>query len=68
MIAIEFEGQTHNGIVEIPKQYQAWQNKTVLVILLGPVEETTPKSNMSFSAAALNTKSYHFDRDQANER
>lgn len=68
MIAIEFEAQTHNGIVEIPKQYQAWQNKTVRVILLDPVEETTPKTNMSFSAVALDTKGYHFDRDQANER
>jgi hypothetical protein len=68
MIAIEFEAQTHNGIVEIPKQYQAWQNKTVRVILLDPVEEKTPKTNMRFSAVALNTKDYHFDREQANER
>ncbi|MDD5275507.1 MAG: hypothetical protein PHR16_05450 [Methylovulum sp.] len=68
MIAIEFEAQTHNGIVEIPKQYQAWQNKTVRVILLDPVEEKTPKAKMGFSAVALNTKGYHFDREQANER
>lgn len=68
MIAIEFEAQTHNGIVEIPKQYQAWQNKTVRVILLDPAEEKAPESKVSFNAAALNTKDYHFDREQANER
>jgi hypothetical protein len=68
MIAIEFETQTHNGIVVIPKQYQAWQNKTVRVILLDPVEEKTPKTKISFNAVALNTKGIHFDREQANER
>jgi hypothetical protein len=68
MIAIEFEAQSHNGIVEIPKQYQAWRNKTVRVILLDPAEEQTPEKKISFNAIALNTKGYHFDREQANER
>lgn len=68
MIAIEFEAQSHNGIVEIPQQYQAWRNKTVRVILLDSAEEKTPETKISFNAVALNTKGYHFDRDQANER
>lgn len=68
MIVIEFEAQSHNGIVEIPQQYQAWRNKTVRVILLDPTEEKTSKTKLSFKAASLNTKGYHFDREQANER
>lgn len=68
MIAIEFEAQTHNGIVEIPKEFLAWQNKTVRVILLDPVEEKTPETKVSFNAIAIDTKDYHFDREQANER
>ncbi len=69
MIAIEFETKTHNGIVEIPKQYQAWQNKTVRVILLDTIEEKiSPQTKISFNAISLNTKGYHFDREQANER
>ena len=68
MIAIEFEAQSHNGIVEIPKQYQAWRNKTVRVILLDPAEQKTPETKVSFNAIDLNTIGYRFDREQANER
>jgi hypothetical protein len=68
MIAIEFEAQSHNGLLEIPKQYQAWRNKTVRVILLDPTEEETPTAKVSFNAVSLNTQGYHFSRDQANER
>ena len=68
MIAIEFETQSHNGIVEIPQQYQAWRNKAVRVILLDPEEASMAISPVSLKAVALNTKNYHFNRDDANER
>lgn len=68
MNAIEFEAQSHNGIVEIPKEYQAWQNKTVHVILLESEEAHSLVPPLQFSAVALKTKNYRFDRELANER
>ena len=68
MHAIEFEAQTHDGIVQIPPQFQDWQNKTVHVILLEPEEKTVLARMPQFTAAALKTRSYRFDREQANER
>lgn len=68
MHTIEFEAQTHDGIVQIPPQYKAWQNKTVHVILLEQEEKQAPVQTPQFTAAALNTRNYRFDREQANER
>jgi len=68
MNAIEFEAQIHNGVVEIPTHYQAWQNKTVHVILLEPEESVPAVKTLQFTAASLNTRNYHFDRELANER
>ncbi len=68
MNAIEFETQTHNGIVEIPPEYQAWQNKTVRVILLEPDEKQSLAKTPRFTAVTLKTQNYRFDREQANER
>jgi hypothetical protein len=68
MNAIEFDTQTHNGIVEIPPEYQAWQNKTVRVILLEPDEKQSLAKTPRFTAVTLKTQNYRFDREQANER
>ncbi|MEY3807400.1 MAG: hypothetical protein RI893_376 [Pseudomonadota bacterium] len=68
MHAIEFEAQTHDGVVQIPPQYRAWKNKNVHVILLESEEERTKVQKPKFIAAALNTQNYRFDREQANER
>jgi hypothetical protein len=68
MHAIEFEAQAHDGIVQIPSQYQAWKNKTVHVILLAAEEKHALAKTPQFTAAALKTRSYRFDREQANER
>jgi hypothetical protein len=68
MHAIEFETQTYDGVVKIPPQYQAWQNKTVHVILLETVEKHASVETPRFTAAALKTQNYRFDRDLANER
>lgn len=68
MHAIEFEAQTHDGVVQIPSQYKAWQNKTVHVILLESEEKHALAKTPQFTAAALKTRNYRFDREQANER
>ncbi|MGR8933948.1 MAG: hypothetical protein ACU837_06100 [Gammaproteobacteria bacterium] len=47
MLAIEFETQTHDGMVEIPAQYLAWQNKKVKVILLDVENESVVASLQS---------------------
>jgi hypothetical protein len=67
MRAIEFETQTHDGIVQIPPQYEAWQNKTVRVILLDS-EESPISETPRFNAVALKTQGYRFDRELAHER
>ena len=68
MNTIEFETKIDNGVVEIPSQYHAWQNKTVRVILLNTEESMPVAQPLRFSAASINTQNYHFDRDEANAR
>ena len=68
MNAIEFNTQIHDGIVEIPSQYTSWQNKKVRVILLESEEPLATPPPLKFNAVSLETKNYHFDREQANER
>lgn len=68
MNTIEFETKIHNGVVEIPTEHRAWQNKTVRVILLDTEESMPVSQPLRFSAASINTQNYHFDRDEANAR
>lgn len=67
MYAIEFQTQAQNGIVQIPAQYSAWKNKLVKVILLEPETEKSAQS-IQFNAVKLSTKTYRFNREEANER
>lgn len=66
MHSIEFNAQTHDGIVQIPPQYKDWQNKTVHVILLESEEKHALTKTPQFTATAHKTRNYHFDREQAN--
>jgi hypothetical protein len=68
MHSIEFNAQTHDGIVQIPPQYKDWQNKTVHVVLLEAVEKPDLTKTPQFTAATLKTRNYRFNREQANER
>ena len=68
MNTIEFETKIHNGVVEIPTEHRAWQNKTVRVILLDAEESALADQLLRFSAASINTQNYHFNRDEANAR
>ena len=70
MQAIEFKSETNNGIIKLPHQFQQWNNKPVKVILLieDDIESAQSNDKYTFDAIALNTKNFHFDREQANER
>ena len=73
MQSIEFKTIIHNGSVTIPAQYSPqWEGKAIRVIVLedsaiatSPVEQT---QKPIFSAVALTTQSFQFNRDEANER
>lgn len=67
MQAIEFVSKAHDGVVDLPREHQAWNGKQVRVILLEAVTETA-KRKAQFKAASISTRGYHFDREAANER
>ncbi|MDP2143760.1 MAG: hypothetical protein Q8J80_06460 [Gallionella sp.] len=67
MQAIEFVSKAHDGVVDLPREYQGWNGKNVRVILLEAVNETV-RRNAQFKAATISTRGYRFDRDAANER
>ncbi|MBS4095441.1 MAG: hypothetical protein KGZ83_01215 [Sulfuricella sp.] len=67
MQAIEFVSKAHDGVVDLPSEYQAWNGKQVRVILLEAVNEVS-KHQSSFKAASISTRGYRFDREAANER
>lgn len=66
MQAIEFISQAHDGVVDLPNKYQSWNGKKVHVILLET--ENGLRKKPAFSAIAISTRNYHFNRDAANER
>lgn len=67
MQAIEFISKAHDGVVDLPREHQAWNGKQVRVILLEAASETTERKTQ-FKAATLSTRGYRFNRDAANER
>jgi len=73
MQAIEFESKSYKGIIEIPKIYKEWYDRTVKVILLTETEseiKDTDKSELIrfFDKFNADLTGYRFDRDEANER
>jgi len=67
MRAIEFVSKAHDGVVDLPREHQAWNGKNVRVILQEAVNEAV-KRNIQFKAATISTRGYRFNRDAANER
>ncbi len=67
MQAIEFVSKAHDGVVDLPREYQGWNGKQVRVILLEATGETTGRK-ATFKAATISTRGYCFNRDAANER
>jgi hypothetical protein len=68
MQAIEFETQTHNGTIELPPQFQPWKDCFVKVIVLIEENDIATTDHYAFDAVTLNTKGFHFNREEANER
>ena len=67
MQAIEFVSKAHDGVVDLPREHQAWNGKNVRVILQEAVNEAV-KRKIQFKAATIFTRGYRFNRDAANER
>ncbi len=67
MQAIEFVSKAHDGVVDLPREHQGWNGKSVRVILLEATSEAN-KRKASFEAATLSTRGFRFNRDAANER
>lgn len=67
MQAIEFVSKAHDGVVDLPREHQAWNGKNVRVILQEAVNEAV-KRKIQFKAATISTCGYRFNRDAANER
>ena len=67
MQAIEFVGKAHDGVVDLPREYQGWNGKQVRVILLEATSEAAKRKTL-FKAATISTRDYRFSRDAANER
>ena len=67
MEAIEFVSKAHDGVVDLPREYQGWNGKQVRVILREAVGGTTKRTAL-FKAATIPTRGYRFNRDASNER
>jgi hypothetical protein len=73
---IEFESHLENGLIQVPKHYQNWFQKTVKVILLATDNKLAKKPQTSineevksfFENIQIDLNGYHFNRDEANER
>jgi len=67
MEAIEFVSKAHDGVVDLPREYQGWNGKQVRVILLEAAGEAAKRKAL-FKAATIPTLGYRFNRDASNER
>lgn len=67
MKVAEFIAEAHDGIVELPSEYQAWNGKKVRVVLIESEGESV-RQEPEFKAVSIATKNYRFDREAANAR
>ena len=74
MYAVEFQTTIENGIVHIPEEYKDLQDKkdVKFVIMYDNSDSSYPinteKRKNKLNAIAIDTKSFEFNRDEANER
>lgn len=71
MNVIQFKTHSHNGTIEIPKEYQDFLDQKLSVILL--IAEDSPKRKERFFQSIKKhafelPANYQFDRDEINER
>ncbi|MCI0500489.1 MAG: hypothetical protein L0Y61_01925 [Epsilonproteobacteria bacterium] len=69
MYAVEFESNIKNGIIHVPDEYKSFYNNVYAKCFL-VIDETKqkPEIKRKMSAISIDTKTYKFDRDEANER
>lgn len=67
MQAVEFIGKPHDDVVDLPAALRSWNGRRVRVILLDAESEPVAKAP-SFTALALKTLNFRFDRNEANAR
>lgn len=71
MEAIEFTTEAKDGVIKIPKKYQAQLQDTFRVIILQESSSETkkvPRSKRVLRAVKIKTKGFKFDREEANAR
>ncbi len=71
MRAIEFVANAEDGVIKIPKEYQAQLGDKFRVIILQDEkfsETKKTRKKRTFDAVRITTKDLKFDRDEANER
>jgi hypothetical protein len=75
MKAIEFTTASHDGVINIPQDYQDWFSQTVRVILLSnadaeSLEQDTDITDLRnfFDQFNADLTGYQFDREEAHAR
>ncbi len=76
MQAIEFNYESSDGMISIPKQYKDWFKKSFKVVLLATESPSLTSSQDSineevksfFENIQIDLSQYRFNRDEANER
>lgn len=70
MQAIEFETDAKGRIIEIPKEFEAFASKhlKVKISMDENIGNTTNKASLRVSALSIDTRSFKFDREEANAR
>lgn len=67
MQAVEFIGKPHDDVLDLPAGLHGWNGRRVRVILLDAESEPST-ATPGFTALALKTRDFRFDRDEANAR
>ena len=69
MYVVEFESNIKNGIIHVPDEYRSFYDNVYAKCFL-VIDETKqkPEIKRKMSAISIDTKTYKFNRDEANER
>lgn len=67
MQAVEFIGKPHDDVLDLPTGLRSWNGRRVRVIFLD-AESEPATATPDFTALALKTRNFRFDRNEANAR
>ena len=68
MRAYEFDTVYRNGMIDVPERYRRELREAPVKVILLQTERQSPPEPVSFTALALPTKGFVFNREEANER